>query len=72
MPGGLCLSLFGVFLFFTKKSRILLNEYKICLKMREMAILETYESMPPDPPRKLTPLVLVLPSLSECPGSTPD
>ena len=65
---------FGFFsLFFTetkftsKKLYVVLNEYEICLKMLEMAILETHISeisrggMPPDPPRKLAPLALIVP-----------
>ena len=46
--------------------KLVLNEYEICLKMLEMAILETQifkifwgGGMPPDPPRKLAPLALV-------------
>ena len=53
--------------FTSKKLYLVLNEYEICLKMLEMAILETHifktfwGSMPPDPPRKLAPLTLIVP-----------
>ena len=46
-------------------AKLVLKEHKICLKMLEMAILETQifknfcGSMPPDPPRKLAPSALV-------------
>ena len=51
----------------SKKLYVVLNKYEICLKILEMAILETHifktfwESMPPDLPRKLAPSALVLP-----------
>ena len=54
--------------FTSKKLYVVLNEYKTCLKMLEMAILETHifktfwGSMPPDPPRKLALSALVLPT----------
>ena len=48
--------------------KLVLNEYEICLKMLEMAILEDsifqknfWGSMTPDPHRKLTLLVLKVP-----------
>ena len=56
------------FFFLQKRSllaKLVLNKHKICLKMLEMAILETQifknfcGSMPPDPPRKLAPSALV-------------
>ena len=53
--------------FTSKKLYVVLNEYEICLKMLEMAILETHifktfwGNMPPDPPRKLAPLALIVP-----------
>ena len=66
--GGLCPP--PPFLIFFLQKRILLaklvlNEHKICLKMLEMAILETqifknfWGSMLPDPLRKLAPSALV-------------
>ena len=45
---------------------MVLNEYEICLKMLEMAILEPHifktfwGNMPQDPPRKLAPSALVV------------
>ena len=52
--------------FTSKKLYVVLNEYEICLKMLEMAILEPHifktfwGNMPQDPPRKLAPSALVV------------
>ena len=67
MPGG---PPFGLFLQKTKftSKKLVLNEYGSCLKMLEMAILETQfskisflRSMPPDTPTKLAPSPVVPP-----------
>ena len=79
--GGLPPPLFGVS--FTKakftSKKVVLNKYKICLKMLEMAILETqifknfWESMPPDPPWKAhTFAVHGAPPPFESPESVPE
>ena len=69
---GVCglLSFLSFFSFFTKtkftSKKVVLNEYEICLKLLQMAILETqifknfWGSMPPNPPRKLTSSALVV------------
>ena len=60
---------------FTSK-KLVLDEYEVCLKMLEMANLETQifktfrKGMPQDPSRKLAPLALVM-LPSESPGSAP-
>ena len=74
--GGLCSlpPLFGFFSssfyknkFTSKKLYVVLNEYEICLKMLEMAILETHifktfwGEYAPRLPRKLVPLALIVP-----------
>ena len=57
---------FGIFFLtkakFTTEQKLVLNEYEICLKMLEIAILETQifktfggGGIPPDLPRKLAP-----------------
>ena len=68
VPGGAMLPPPPFGFYFTKakftSKKILLDEYEICLKMLEMAILETqiFKSFSGSmSPRKLVPLVLVLP-----------
>ena len=59
--------------------KLVLDEYEICLEMLEMALLETqiFKNLwggghaPRPPPRQLAPLVLVVPSSLESPGSAP-